>query len=101
MSTTGSAWALWVGMVFYGLFLGPVPGLVFDLNNRITDYSEYGTTLPVLGANIGDSLLIFVTAAIWDGGGGPISFLWSLLVYVGLCPILTQFILYVKNDVDG
>lgn len=99
-SFAASAWALWLGMVSYGLFVGPVSGLIFDLNNRITDYSEFGTALPALGVNIGDSLLIFLTAAVWDAGGGPMSFLWCLLVYVGVCPLLTQLTLYMENDAE-
>jgi hypothetical protein len=39
----------WAGNTAFALFNGPTIGLMYDINNRITDFSEFGTALPMVG----------------------------------------------------
>ena len=63
--------ALWVGVAFYGLFNGPCVGFSYDWNNRITYPTEASMSVVMFGLNFGASLVPYVTAFIWNHGGGP------------------------------
>lgn len=63
---THDSWALWSGLVLYGLGNGPCCGYLFDLNNRLTVPSETGMAVVMLGLNLGASLVPYAVAEIWE-----------------------------------
>jgi predicted MFS family arabinose efflux permease len=64
---------LWIGVAFYGLFNGPCVGFCYDWNNRITYPTEKSMSIVMFGLNFGASLVPYITALIWNNGGGPIT----------------------------
>jgi predicted MFS family arabinose efflux permease len=68
-----SADCLWIGIAFYGLFNGPCVGYSYDWNNRTTYPTEKSMSIVMFGLNFGASLVPYLTAVIWNHGGGPMT----------------------------
>lgn len=81
---------LWIGIAFYGLFNGPCVGYCYDWNNRITYPTEKSMSIVMFGLNFGASLVPYVTAFIWNHGGGP----QTLIVVTFLSMFLPLPLLY-------
>jgi len=71
ISFPNSVDCLWIGVAFYGLFNGPCVGYCYDWNNRITYPTEKSMSIVMFGLNFGASLVPYITAFIWNHGGGP------------------------------
>jgi len=81
---------LWVCVGLYGFFNGPTVGYSYDLTNRLTVPSEMGTSIVMLGLNIGASLVPFFTTHVW----GVIGYTSLPLVLI-LSHLIPLFLLHV------
>lgn len=87
---------LWIGVAFYGLFNGPCVGYCYDWNNRITYPTEKSMSIVMFGLNFGASLVPYITAYIWDHGGGPI----TLIVVTFLSMFIPLPLLHISKYVS-
>ena len=61
----------WAGILLYGFGNGPTIGYLYDLAHRATVTSEKGTSIIMLGLNLGASIIPWGTAKLWEATGAP------------------------------
>ena len=93
-----NALAVWIGFACYGLFNGPCLSYCYDLNNRITVPSEQSMAIVMFGLNFGASLVPYLTALVWDHGGGPPMLILSTLLSMLLPLPLLQLAQHLQYD---
>lgn len=96
---SAASWALWFGIAIFAFFSGPTLGFAYDLNNRITRFSELGTAVLMFFLNLGASIVPYIISAIWDSAGaGPSTLPWSIIGFTVLSLAALYLSLVVKND---
>ena len=83
----------WAGTVLFGVGNGPVVGYLYDLAHRNTVNSEHGTSIIMLGLNLGASLVPWVTAKVWTTARNPV-----VLVVVALLTMAVPLLILVVFD---
>lgn len=87
----------WAGILLYGFGNGPTIGYLYDLAHRTTVTSEKGTSIIMLGLNLGASIVPWGTAELWEATGAPS----TLMVTALLCMVLPiPILLYARNRGD-
>jgi predicted MFS family arabinose efflux permease len=89
---------LWIGIAFYGLFNGPCVGYCYDWNNRITYPTEISMSIVMFGLNFGASLVPYLTATIWNNGGGPTTLMVMTFLSMSLPLPLLHISKYLSYD---
>ncbi len=56
---------LWVGMILYGLAIGPAAGIVFGINNLLTVQSEMSTSILYVGISLAN-VAPYMVSAVWE-----------------------------------
>lgn len=92
-----------ISIALFALFHGPTNGYCLDLNNRLTLPTEKSTSIIMVGINCGDSLVPYITSAVWRvNGENPITLVHFMFGCMFVPFILTQFIepLSYKKSMD-